>query len=112
LIPEQEGSVRERRRLSDAGIAIVSLVLTSRGDLASDPEILLDGIPYEDDAGDDMEVVALDAVDGTLKSMPPKKRADPAIVEDAVRRAVRSAIDQAWGKKPIVKVVVHQVRVK
>jgi ribonuclease J len=27
-------------------------------------------------------------------------------VREAVRRAVRSAVDRAWGKKPIVKVLV------
>lgn len=109
LIPETEGSVRERRRLAEAGIAVVALAMTDRGATAADPEIILDGIPYEDDDGRDMEEVVLDAIEGTLKSIPPKRRGDMNVIEDAVRRAVRSAIDQAWGKKPIVKVIVQVV---
>jgi ribonuclease J len=109
LLPESEGSVRERRRLSEAGIAIVALAVTDRGNLAADPDVVLDGIPYEDEDGRDMADVAYDAIDGTLRSIPPKRRGEPAVIEDAVRRAVRSAIDQAWGKKPIVKVLVQVV---
>ena len=48
----------------------------------------------------------LNTVDGTLESIPMKRRKDDKMVADAVRRAVRAAVDQAWGKKPIVKVLV------
>ncbi len=50
--------------------------------------------------------IVLDAVEGTLKSIPPARRRDVETVREAVRRAVRSAVDNAWGKKPIVKVLV------
>jgi ribonuclease J len=53
--------------------------------------------------------VVYDAVDGTLRSIPPARRKDPAMVEDAIRRAARSAVNEVWGKKPICKVFVHLV---
>ena len=56
-----------------------------------------------------MEDVALDAAEGTLKSIPPARRKDVELVREAVRRGVRAAIDQAWGKKPIVKVLITQL---
>ena len=51
-----------------------------------------------------MEDIVLSAVEGTIVSMPASRRRDEERVRDAVRRAVRAAVDQAWGKKPIVKV--------
>jgi ribonuclease J len=54
-----------------------------------------------------MEDIVLDAVDGTLDSIPGRRRRDPELVRDAVRRSVRSAVDRAWGKRPIVKVLMN-----
>jgi ribonuclease J len=109
IVPSDEGPVRERRKLAVVGIAVVSLVVGRRGELVADPDVVLDGIPYADEKGESMEDVALDAVDGTLRSIPPKRRSDTDMLADAVRRSVRAAIDRAWGKKPIVKVMVAQV---
>ena len=53
-----------------------------------------------------MHDIVLDAVDGTIESIPPARRKDIELVREAVRRAVRAAIDQEWGKKPVVKVLV------
>jgi ribonuclease J len=44
-----------------------------------------------------------------LKSIPGKGRKSPDLVAEAVRRAVRSAVNEAWGKKPICKVLVNVV---
>lgn len=108
IVPEDEGSVRERRKLGFVGIICVSLVLSKRGELLVDPEIALDGIPEETPSGT-IDDTVFDAVEGTLKSIPPARRRDPEMVREAVRRAVRSAVDQVWGKKPIVKVLLAVV---
>ena len=55
------------------------------------------------------EDVVLDAVDGTIESIPAGRRKDVELVRDAVRRAVRAAVDQEWGKKPIVKVLITKI---
>ena len=68
--------------------------------------IALDGIPLEAPGRDNMEDIVLDAVEGTLKSIPPARRRDPEMVREAVRRSVRAAIDEVWGKKPIAKVMI------
>ena len=38
--------------------------------------------------------------------MPPSKRREIELMRDAVKRSVRAAVDQIWGKKPIVKVLI------
>ncbi len=106
IIPAGEGPVRERRRLGFAGIACVAIALDKDGELAGDPEVALDGIPLTTLDGRSMEEKVLNTVEGTMESIPKKKRKDDKLVADAVRRSVRAAIDQAWGKKTIVKVLV------
>ena len=105
----EESPVRERRRLAMSGIVVAALMLGKKGELIGEPDCIIDGVPFETDAGDSMEDVVLDAVDGTLESIPPARRKDVELVRDAVRRAVRAAVAQEWGKKPVVKVIVTRV---
>ena len=112
LVPGESGPVKERRKLSVVGLVAVSIVLGKRGDILADPEIAVDGIPEKTAEGASLEDVVLDAVDGTLASIPPARRRDPEMVREAVRRATRAAVDAVWGKKPIVKVFVAVVDVK
>jgi len=109
LVPEGEGPVRERRKLAMVGIAVASLVLSRKGELVADPIVELDGIPVEDEDGEPMLDIAYDAVEGTMRSIPAARRRDPDLVEEAIRKAIRAAIYEAWGKKPICKVMVSVV---
>ena len=109
LVPEADGPVRARRKLAAVGIVFVTLSLSRRGDVLSDPLAVLDGVPAATADGDAMLDVVLDAVDGTLRSIPAKGRKAPDLVAEAIRRAVRSAVNEAWGKKPICKVLVNVV---
>lgn len=109
IVPSEEGPVRERRKLSFVGVAVVSLVLSRRGEVLAEPEVVLDGIPAETVDGRAMSDLVSNAVDGTIASIPPTRRRDPEMVREAVRRAVRAAIDEQWGKKPIAKIMVSVV---
>ena len=100
------GQVRDRRKLSFAGTVAVSLVLSDKGVLLAEPEIALTGLPAADREGTPFEDIARDAAIGTIDSLPKPKRKDQALVSEAVRRAVRAAVNQAWGKKPICLVLV------
>ena len=112
LVPESDGPVRERRKLAQVGVAVVSLAMSRKGELLADPIVEIDGIPQADQAGESMIDIAYDAVEGTLRSIPAARRRDPDLVEDAVRKALRAAIFQQWGKKPICKVLVSVVEPK
>lgn len=106
IVPSVEGPVRDRRKLAVVGLVSVAVAIDKRGDIAADSEINLDGLPKETADGRLMHDIVLNVVEGTLDSMPPSRRKDEERVRDAVRRAVRAAVDQAWGKKPIVKVLI------
>lgn len=109
IVPDADGPVKARRKLSFAGIAVVSMVMSRRGDVLAEPDVVLEGVPLVDAEGDDMGEIVLDAIDGTLRSIPPKRRGDLDMVKEAVFRSVRGAINEAWGKKPIVKVLMTVV---
>jgi ribonuclease J len=109
LVPEAEGPVRARRKLATVGVVVVTFCLSRRGEVLSDPLAVLDGVPEATADGDAMLDVVLDAVDGTLRSIPGKGRKGPDAVAEAVRRAVRAAVNEVWGKKPICKVLVNVI---
>jgi ribonuclease J len=101
-----DGQVRERRKLSFAGSVAVSLVLSEKGVLLADPEVALTGLPATDTHGTSFETIARDAAIGTIESIPKPRRKDQALVSEAVRRGVRAAVNQAWGKKPMCQVLL------
>ena len=109
IVPSDTGPVRNRRKLAIVGIVMVAIAMTRKGEVLCDPEIALDGVPEVDADGDEMYDIVADAVDGTLDSMPGKKLKEVEVVREAVRRSVRAAVSEAWGKKPIVKVLISVV---
>lgn len=106
--PEVTG-VKERRKLSFAGAAIVALVVNRAGDLLSDPDVALMGLPDTDDDGEPMEDIVIKAVIGAVTSIPKARRKDKDLVGEAARRAARSEILDVWGKKTLCKVMVTQL---
>ncbi len=109
LIPESDGPVHERRKLSYVGIVVVSICQSPRGEVLGEPQAILDGVPQETADGEAMLDVVLDAIDGTLKSVPRQRRKGQNLVAEAVRRAVRAAVGEVWGKKPICKVLINVI---
>jgi ribonuclease J len=106
LVPSDEGPVRERRSLAYAGIVIVALAQSGRGNVSPEAEIVLDGVPQSDAEGRPMTEIVRRTVEGTLRSIPRERQRDTEMVREAIRRAVRAAVDDAWGKRPAVKVLI------
>ncbi|MEO1016137.1 MAG: ribonuclease J [Pseudomonadota bacterium] len=106
---EEAPTVRARRSLAYAGAIAISLTLEATGDLATDPEIVLLGLPELTEDGEAFSDLVLDAVEGAVDAFPRARRRSPSQVKDTVRRSVRSAVADAWGKKPNCEVLIHQV---
>ena len=103
---EQAMGIRDRRKLSFAGHVAVNVVLDERYELAGDPDLVAIGVAEADARGDTLEDLMLDAAIGAFDSIPRQRRKDLDLVQEAVRRAVRGAANEAWGKKPVVTVFV------
>jgi ribonuclease J len=109
LCTPEESGVKDRRRLSFGGHIVVSLVVDGRGGLVSGPDFSIEGLPDVEDDEESVSQIVRSAVNGALKSIPPKRRADPDLVDTALQRAIRGEVNAWWGKKPNVTVFVHRV---
>jgi ribonuclease J len=109
LIPGDEDCIRERRKLSFVGSVVVSIVMTRAGDLAADPQVATAGIPQLAADGESFAEIAERAAIGAIESIPRPRRKSADLVGEAVRKSVRAAINNAWGKKPICSVLVSVV---
>ena len=109
IVSSEDGPARQRRKLSYVGMVAVSLALDGKFQLVGEPHIVADGIPGSDAEGEDMLAILLDAAGNGLNSVPRARRKDDESVIEAVKNAVRRAADNAWGKKPVCKVMVHRL---
>lgn len=108
LIGADDEGLRERKRLAYSGCVVVSVVTDRKGELVGEPDAVVLGIPEADDLGELIYNRVLDAVDGTIASIPKARRKDPDRLAEAVRRAVRAAVAESWGKRPVCEVIVTQ----
>ena len=100
LVAEGEGLAKDRRAMAFAGLLVVSLVVDHKGRIAAPPVVLGEGMP------EPVEEAVLKAVEETLDG---NKRSDIDDLTENVRRAARRAAHDAWGKKPITRVLVSEI---
>jgi ribonuclease J len=105
-VPLNDPTMRERKRLLYDGAVVVSLAMDEDGQLTDDPQISLLGIgdPLAKERDRGWEWVLANAVE----RLPKKARRDDAVVEEAVRGAVRKVF-VPMGRKPLVKVHIAAV---
>ncbi len=105
LLPDGAAPMRERRKLSYAGVVVISVALDGAGALAGDPMIFCKGVFTGDEQGELVGDIAA-ALAGLNKS----KRRDDDAVELAIRRAAREFFDEVWGKRPLIETQIHRLR--
>ena len=108
MVSINDDAISQRKRLSFAGVVTVAMAITSKGELAGDPDVMYSGLPTRVAAGE-MGAIIDEAVFATFDHMPKPKRRDADVVVNAIEKAVRSAVGHAWGKKPNVHVLVIEV---
>ncbi len=109
LLPDGAAPMRERRKLSYAGMLAVSIVFDRRQDLADHVMIDAEGVCLGDPAADHLEARLVEKIEDAVLGLAPSKRKDDEAIELAVKRAVRDFLDRNWGKRPIIKTFVHRI---
>ena len=109
IVDAEQRTVADRRRLGFAGIVSVAIALDQKGVMVANPEVALIGIPEQNAEGDSIASMVDEVVIDTVEQLPKPRRRDPEAVAQAVRGAVRSAIADSWGKKPLCLVHVLTV---
>jgi ribonuclease J len=106
FVNASDSTVGERRRLSFAGLVSIAVVLDGKGEIIGDPAFEITGLPQTSRAGKPFQDIVEDAVTNVLEGLSRQRRRDTDLVENAIDRAVRSAVNEAWGKKPTCHVHV------
>ncbi|MGP9818420.1 ribonuclease J [Salinarimonas sp. NSM] len=109
VVAEDDRALPERRKLAASGIVTVAIAIDARGEIQGDPAVDVMGLPLLTKAGEEIIDIVADAIGRTLDGLPRGKRRDSDFVETAVARAVRSAVNGQWGKKPACHVLVVEV---
>jgi len=109
LCDPEQSRVGERRKLAFGGHIVVSVAVDAAGHILSGPDLRFAGIPETDDGDESLQNIAASAIEGVIRSLSRKRRANPDTFAEALRRAVRAEVAAAWGKKPTVDVVVHAI---
>jgi len=102
MIEEGAGLSRNRRALAYAGMIAITLVLDGKGRIATEPSVIIEGIP------EPVHAAIRGALDEPIKRHNPK-RSDVSDLKESVRRAARRAAESAWGKKPVTRVEVVEI---
>ncbi len=101
LVSEGDGFANARRALGFAGFIGVTLVLDSRGRIAADPVLHMEGMPEQ------VRGAVAEAVNRILNGRHVKGGVEE--MKEEVRRAARRAANDIWGKKPVVRVEAVEV---
>lgn len=109
LIPAGDEALKIRQKLATSGIVTIALAVTGKGDLAGVPDVMMAGMPMRARNGAAIDQIVDDALFQTFDQLPRPKRRDADIVSGAIEKAVRSAVAAAWGKRPMVHVLVVEV---
>ena len=77
--------------------------------MAGDPDVLIAGLPKTTRQGAGLDEIVDAAIFETFESLPRGKRRDADFVSGAIERAVRNAVNAAWGKKPMAHVLIVEI---
>jgi ribonuclease J len=106
IVAADTRTIAARRRLGFSGMVSVAVAINDKGALVAYPEVEVIGLPERDASGTPLVEVARRAVEEAFEALPKPRRRDPQDVAESLRRAVRAAIAERWGKKPICHVHV------
>jgi len=108
LLPLDSAALKDRRRITLNGSAVATLVLDRQNRLAAPAAISLIGLVEEAAANAALPFLR-NAAERAFNELSAGQRRDDDAARDAVRRALRRAINDRFGKRPLIE--LHLVRI-
>ena len=109
LVPEADGPVRARRKLAAVGIVVVACACRGAASSWASRRPCSTACPTRPPTARRCSMSCSTPSTARCAASRPRRARRPTLVAEAVRRAVRAAVNEAWGKKPICKVLVNVV---
>lgn len=109
-LESDDEALQDRRRLGTEGAVVIAMTVSAkRHAIVSGPDVRVRGLSAADEEDletllDDMSRVA----EAAFNKLAAADRADAEVAEAAVMKAVRRAAERAWGKRPIVDVIIME----
>ncbi len=110
ILPTDSGSIRERRKMGFAGVAVLTLVVDADGQLEDDPQLSAFGLFGEEQEDEEAIDAAIDAVEAAIGKLRVHDRRRDEIVHETARLALRRFLQRETGRKPHTE--VHLVRLE
>jgi ribonuclease J len=101
LVPIGGAVLQQRRRLAGDGSVVASLVVDRRGRLAAPPQVSLVGLA---EANAEPAAALSDALADAIEGFPSPLRNDDNALREAARRVLRRAVNERFGKRPLIEV--------
>jgi ribonuclease J len=101
LVPIGGAVLQQRRRAASDGSVVASLVVDHRGRLAAPPQVSLVGLA---EANAEPAAALCDALAEAIEALPAPLRQDDNALREAARRALRRAVNERFGKRPLIEI--------
>ncbi|MGH2930509.1 MAG: MBL fold metallo-hydrolase RNA specificity domain-containing protein, partial [Solirubrobacteraceae bacterium] len=109
LLPLGGNALKERRRLTQNGSVVATLVLDRAGRLAAPPAVSMIGL-VESEASAAATPHLRAALERALDELPAgARRDDDEAVRDTARRAVRRVLHERFGKRPVTEIQLIRI---
>jgi len=108
LLPLNGEALKDRRRVMFNGSVVATLVLDAQGRLAAPPTVTLIGL-VEPETAEQAAPFFRTAVERALDELPKAARRDDDVVGEAARRALRRALSERFGKRPLTEIQVVRI---
>ena len=109
LVSADDEAIAARRRLAFAGVVSIAIAVTAKGDMQGDPDVVMAGVPARGRDGVVLDELVDETIFSTFDSLPRGRRRDADALAASLEKAVRGALNNAWGKKPNIHVLVLEV---
>ena len=101
LVPIGGAVLQQRRRLAGDGSIVAALVVDLYGRLAAPPQISLVGLA---EANAEPAAALSEALADAIEGLPAPLRHDDNALRELARRALRRALNERFGKRPLIEV--------
>lgn len=107
------GSPAERRRLGFAGCAVIFVHLDDENNLIGQPEIATYGIPViSGKSHNDAKELYREIITEAFYDLGENAFESDNNIGEGIRKFFRREVNQIWGKKPMVQVIIHRLNRK
>ncbi len=101
LLPIGGAVLQQRRRLGNDGSVVATLVVDRSGRLAAPPQVSLAGLA---EMTAEPAAALCDALSDAMEGLSAPLRRDDNALRDAARRVLRRALNERFGKRPLIDI--------